>query len=151
MSTSATAADLGTESTYIVAEAWCTVLRVAEAAEHDDFFELGGDSILSILAVARARARGLYITPAQLFERQTVEALAAVARTESSIDAAQGPVLGRIALTPILRWFFDRGLPDPNHYNLSVLIQVSGQISREVLGQALDALIEHHEIGRAHV
>ena len=60
----------------IVAE----VLRVPAVGVLDNFFDIGGDSILSLQVVARARERGLAITARQVFERQTVAAMAEVAQ-----------------------------------------------------------------------
>ena len=52
----------------------------AGSASDDNFFALGGDSILSIQVVARADQAGLRLTPRQLFQHQTVAELAAVGR-----------------------------------------------------------------------
>ena len=58
---------------------WQEVLGLDRVGAGDDFFELGGDSILSIRVIARARAAGLPITPRQFFESPTVAGLAAAA------------------------------------------------------------------------
>ena len=129
----------------ILAEAWADVLRVERVGATDNFFELGGDSILSIQAVARVRASGLHITPGQMFERQTIASLAVVAGTETSVGAEQGPVVGAVPLTPILQWFFDRGLANPSHYNQSIVLRVTERIDPELLQRALAALVEHHD------
>ncbi len=63
-----------------LAAVWAEVLGVPRVGVRDNFFRLGGDSILSIQMVARARREGLAVTPRQVFERQTVAELAAVAR-----------------------------------------------------------------------
>ena len=60
------------------------LLKVDRVGVHDDFFELGLDSILAIQIVARARQAGLRLTPAQLFQSPTVARLAAVAVVETS-------------------------------------------------------------------
>jgi len=60
-----------------LAEAWAQVLKVARVGRADNFFELGGDSILSLQIVARMRGAGWLLTPKQLFEQQTLAAVAA--------------------------------------------------------------------------
>jgi aryl carrier-like protein len=55
------------------------LLRAEKVGVFDNFFDLGGDSILSIQLVSRAREQGLQITTRQVFQHQTVAALAAVA------------------------------------------------------------------------
>src|SRR5947207_1191641 len=63
----------------LLAEVWKQVLRLERVGIHDSFFELGGDSIISLQVVARAQQQGVRITPRQLFESPTIAALATVA------------------------------------------------------------------------
>jgi hypothetical protein len=56
---------------------WGEVLGVPEVGLDDNFFALGGDSILGLQVVSRAREAGLELAPGQIFEHQTVAALAA--------------------------------------------------------------------------
>ena len=78
----------GTES--LLAGIWEEVLGVERVGAGDNFFALGGDSILSIKIVARARDAGLALTPQHLFQHQTVARLAAAAdRTGGGAEAAR--------------------------------------------------------------
>ncbi|MEE1714110.1 amino acid adenylation domain-containing protein, partial [Pseudomonas aeruginosa] len=90
-----------------LAGVWREVLNVERVGLGDNFFELGGDSILSIQVVSRARQLGIHFSPRDLFQHQTVQSLAAVARHSQASQAEQGPVQGDSALTPIQHWFFD--------------------------------------------
>ncbi len=65
----------------ILAQIWEQVLKVEPVGIHDNLFELGGDSILSIQIIIRARQAGLELTPKQLFTYQTIAELATVAGT----------------------------------------------------------------------
>jgi amino acid adenylation domain-containing protein len=58
---------------------WADVLKVDRVSVHDNFFDLGGDSILGTLILARASRAGLKLSPVQLFEHQTIAELATVA------------------------------------------------------------------------
>jgi natural product biosynthesis luciferase-like monooxygenase protein/amino acid adenylation domain-containing protein len=62
-----------------LAEIFRQVLNVERVGAHDNYFELGGDSILSIQIASRAVESGIQLTPAMLFQHQTVAALAAAA------------------------------------------------------------------------
>ena len=55
---------------------WAEVLRVERVGIEDNFFDLGGDSILTIQVIAKARAVGLELTVQQLFQHQTIYELA---------------------------------------------------------------------------
>jgi amino acid adenylation domain-containing protein len=59
-----------------LAEIWAEVLRVERVGIYDNFFDLGGESILAIQAASRAHKAGFAITPRQLFQYQTVAELA---------------------------------------------------------------------------
>src|SRR4030095_10238467 len=86
------------------------VLGVAGVGIEDNFFALGGDSIVSIQLVSRARKAGLVITPRAVFEHQTVAGLAGAA---TLIEAAAAPLpdiaIGGVVATPIMRWLLARG------------------------------------------
>jgi amino acid adenylation domain-containing protein len=62
-----------------IADAWKEVLDFGEISVHDDFFELGGDSMRCIQIVAAARARNVLFAPRDLFEHPTIATLAIIA------------------------------------------------------------------------
>ncbi len=66
-----------------LADAWAQVLGLPEVGVHDNFFTLGGDSLLAIRAVARCRQAGVQLTVRQLLSEQTVAALAAALDEEN--------------------------------------------------------------------
>ncbi len=66
---------------------WSKVLSAPQVGIHDNFFDLGGDSILSTQIVTQAYEAGLQLTPGQVFEHQTIAALAAVAEVTSANGA----------------------------------------------------------------
>lgn len=76
-----------TETERILAEIWGQVLHVEKAGITDDFFELGGDSILSIQIIARAKAAGIRIMPAQLFQQRTIQNLARLIEQQPSLSS----------------------------------------------------------------
>ena len=66
---------------------WEEVLHFSPINTKDNFFEIGGDSILSIQIIAKARKAGIAISPNQLFDHQTIEDLAnAILSTEKKLD-----------------------------------------------------------------
>ncbi|MEA2692091.1 MAG: hypothetical protein QOJ16_1478, partial [Acidobacteriota bacterium] len=132
-----------------MAEVWQGVLGLERVGVHDNFFQLGGDSILSIQVVARARKAGLLVTPKQLFEHQTIAGLTAVAEVLDGARAAgsadQGPVTGEAPLTPIERAFFAVERPEPWRFNQALLFASKAALDPRLLGPALDLLLDHHD------
>jgi amino acid adenylation domain-containing protein/FkbH-like protein/non-ribosomal peptide synthase protein (TIGR01720 family)/FkbM family methyltransferase len=124
---------------------WQDVLLLKQVCIYDNFFELGGDSLIGIQIVGRANQAGLKLTPKQLFQHQTIAELAAVAVTTTSKEAEQGLVKGIVPLTPIQHWFFERNLPEPHHFNQSVLLEVPPNIQPELLEKAIQKLVYHHD------
>ncbi|HEY0699981.1 MAG TPA: amino acid adenylation domain-containing protein, partial [Micromonospora sp.] len=96
----------------VLCQLFAEVLGRPKVGIDESFFELGGDSIISIQLVSRARRAGLRFTPRDVFAHKTVEALAAVAGTVTA-PAAAAPAdgVGGVPLTPIIHWFSEHGGP----------------------------------------
>ncbi|HWN45028.1 MAG TPA: amino acid adenylation domain-containing protein, partial [Thermoanaerobaculia bacterium] len=75
------------EKERLLADIWARALKLERVGLHDDFFQIGGDSILAIQVVARAAEAGLYVEPRQLFEHPTVAGMAAAASGAPRTDA----------------------------------------------------------------
>jgi len=129
----------------ILTNIWQELLLKEKVSIHDNFFEIGGDSILSIQIVSRAKNSGLQITPKQIFQNQTIAELARVANTTVSVESKQGIVTGVASLTPIQQRFFAQNRPEAHHYNQSVLLQIPNHLQSELIEIALKKLLEHHD------
>ena len=69
-----------TQAEIVLASIWQRVLGLEQVGLDDNFFESGGDSIVSIQVVSQAREAGWQLTPRQVFQHQTLAALAAAAQ-----------------------------------------------------------------------
>ena len=133
------------EVEQMLAAVWASVLGVEQVGRTDNFFELGGDSILSLQIVARVRQAGWKLTPRQLFERQTVAQLAAVAQpVETAGRANHGEAEGEVPLLPIQAAFFAQAMPS-RHWNQAVLLQSREPLQPASLERALAALVRQHD------
>ncbi len=142
----------GTDKERLLADIWASALKRDRIGRHDDFFAIGGDSILAIQVVSRAAEAGLFVEPRQLFAHPTVAGLAAVAAGAPRIDAEQGPVTGPVPLTPTQLWLLEEvDLPVPHHWNLSLLLEATEGtvIDPAALARAVARLVEHHDQLRA--
>ena len=128
----------------LLAEIWQSVLGVAQVGREDNFFELGGDSIVSIQVVSRARQAGLQLTPKDMFQHQSLRALASVVR-EAVSEPEQGPEQGETPLLPIQRLFFATPMPQRAHWNQAVLLHCRETLDAQRLAATLAALQAHHD------
>ncbi|WP_144635204.1 non-ribosomal peptide synthetase [Bordetella genomosp. 13] len=129
-----------------IAQAWSEVLGTARPGRHDNFFEAGGDSILSLQLVARLRNAGWRLSPRQVFERQTIAALAGEAeRLDGSVSTQAGPAQGEAPLLPIQQRYFARRIPNRNHWNQAVLLQADAPPDTATLARALQAVLATHD------
>ena len=128
-----------------MAAIWAEVLGVAKVGVDDNFFDLGGDSILSIQVVFRSRRAGMLVSSSDLFRYQTVAELAAVVGRADRVAATQSAVVGEVALTPIQREFFERHTVAPHHLTQSVLIELTEDVDEEALRAAFSAVLAHHD------
>ncbi|MFF4674104.1 amino acid adenylation domain-containing protein, partial [Streptomyces sp. NPDC001279] len=142
-----------------LAAIWADVLGVDQVGVHDNFFDLGGDSILSIQLVARARRAGLGLSSRDVFARQTVAALAGLVGLTASGDAAgrdgegagpalsadQGEVTGEVAPTPIREWFFATHTEDPAHFAMSMAFELTEGLDVSAFREAVRAVLSHHD------
>ncbi|MDQ3578736.1 MAG: condensation domain-containing protein, partial [Actinomycetota bacterium] len=88
---------------------------------------------------------GLRLTPKDLFEHQTIAALAAVAGRSELPEADQGIVTGPAPLTPIQHWFFERERVSPHHFNQGHMVELVDGVDTDALRGALMALLAHHD------
>ena len=153
----AVAADAGQHEQYVapsnpieqtLCEIWQQLLKVEKVGVHDNFFALGGDSILSIQVVSRANQAGIGITTRQLFAHQTVAELALEASAPQQSSAPQQAVQGALQMLPIQRYFLALSGDNPRHFNQSVLLQVPANLQEAQLRQIMQAVLERHDVLR---
>ncbi|ALA19480.1 hypothetical protein AL346_04830 [Chelatococcus sp. CO-6] len=123
------------------------VLGLDAVGIDDGFFALGGDSILSIQLVGRARREGLGLMPRDVFERRTPAGLAEAAIDLGAEEAAPEPGEGPVPLTPIVAWLREKGGPI-DAFNQAMLLEVPPAIEEATLAGALQAMIDHHDMLR---
>ncbi|MFC0449395.1 amino acid adenylation domain-containing protein, partial [Rhodococcus jostii] len=142
-----------TAAERILADLFAEVLGLDAVGVDDSFFTLGGDSIMSIQLVTRAKAAGVLISPRDVFERRTVSGLAEIAGSGDGtvvLEELPGGGVGEIPLTPIVRWMLGRG-GDFRRYSQSALFTVPATLDEETLAAALQAVLDRHDLLRARL
>jgi amino acid adenylation domain-containing protein/non-ribosomal peptide synthase protein (TIGR01720 family) len=134
----------------ILAGIFAQVLGVARVGVDESFFELGGDSILSMQVVARARAAGIHCRPKDLFVEQTVEGLARLARVTGVVDVVADDGTGEVTATPIIGWLRQVAGPT-DQFNQTVVIQAPVGVTRSDVVAVLQAVLDRHPMLRLRV
>ncbi|MBB5803972.1 amino acid adenylation domain-containing protein/non-ribosomal peptide synthase protein (TIGR01720 family) [Saccharothrix ecbatanensis] len=128
-----------------LAAVWADVLGVPRVGVEDNFFSLGGDSILSMQVVARSRQAGYRFATRDLFTHQTIASLAPHVSVEVVSAADRAPVVGDVPLTPIQHWFLNSGRRNPHHFNQSHMVELDPAVDVATLRRALGELVAHHD------
>ncbi|OBH88212.1 non-ribosomal peptide synthetase [Mycobacterium sp. E2733] len=134
----------------ILTAIYAEVLGIERVGVDDSFFDLGGDSILSMQVVGRARAAGLSCRPRDIFVEQTVARLARIAGIADGDDAVVDEGIGPITPTPIMRWLFEIDGPI-DQFNQTMVLQAPPGVTPTDALAVLQALIDHHPVLRLRV
>ncbi|ALG08596.1 non-ribosomal peptide synthetase [Kibdelosporangium phytohabitans] len=136
------------------------VLGLEQVGVHDGFAELGGDSIVSIQVVSKARAAGFALDPKDIFEYKTVAALAAVGKrakqsrvSTGSLDAwRQRYGADVLPATPLQQGMvFLSGYDEtgPDIYTMQLVLDVDGAVDADRLKAAAQQVVDRHPALRA--
>ncbi|MEU8759664.1 amino acid adenylation domain-containing protein [Streptomyces sp. NPDC048659] len=144
-----------TDAERLLCELVAAVLGLPSVGVDDDFFALGGDSIVSIRLVSRARSRGLGLSTRDVFRHRTVAELARHAKVrpaKAAPAAPQAPAAagGEVPLTPILHWQRERGGPVAG-FHQSVLVRTPAGLTEARMRELLQALLDRHEALRSRL
>ncbi len=128
-----------------LAAIWDDVLGHVGTGPLDDFFRLGGDSILALQLAARARREGFGIGPGDVFRTPTVRGLCAAVASATPGRGVPEPIRDAVPLAPIQRWFFGLGLARPQHWNQAVLLRSPKGLAAERLMAIAAVLARRHD------
>ncbi|WP_151475943.1 non-ribosomal peptide synthetase [Streptomyces albicerus] len=138
-----------TENERAVCAAVAAVLRLEQVGVDQDFFQLGGDSILAISLLSALRDAGLYVTARQIFAHSTVGALAAVASREDVATVDHGDVAtGSVVGSPIVQWLGET-TDAIDGFVQSVVLNTPADLTAAALDEILAAVVGRHDMLRA--
>ena len=135
----------GDDIEAVLCEVWQGALGLQDVSVNDNFFRLGGDSIVSIQIVSRARNKGLSLTVRQIFEHQTIARLAKVVGVDVQAPVAREAATGTMPLLPIQREFLQGDATDRHHYNQSFLLETPPDFDAAQLDAMVEALHGRHD------
>ncbi|UUF16684.1 non-ribosomal peptide synthetase [Flavobacterium panici] len=129
-------------------ELWQDLLGVDQVGIHDNFYELGGDSIKAIQLASRSKAIGIHFQVKDVFNYQTISEIALHLKSTDTAIKETGFLAGDVPLHPIQKLFFKREYEAISHNNQSILLKVSKAITNESLVFGLSELVKHHDVLR---
>ncbi|WP_437671269.1 amino acid adenylation domain-containing protein [Sorangium sp. So ce131] len=144
----ATVEEPRTSREIAVQEVFSAVLGAPSVGRADNFFDLGGDSISSLQVVARLRQRGFRVSARNIFQHQTVAALAAHLEEADRRSTAAFQV-GEVPLSPLQERFFATPGEGLDHWNLGVHVQLARELELHELAAASEILLRAHPMLRA--
>lgn len=137
-----------TQKEETIAKIWQEVLGIEKVGIYDNFFALGGDSIIAIQFISRAKKEGITLKVKDVFEFQTIDELATNAHHETKVIAEQGILQGNLGMLPIQAYFFEKGYTVENQYNQSLLLTLPKNITKSQLNEAVAGVYEKHDVLR---
>ncbi|MFC4517286.1 amino acid adenylation domain-containing protein [Streptomyces ehimensis] len=137
-----------------VAEVWRRVLGVDRIGLHDNFFSLGGQSLLATEAVARLNDTfGIDLSLPMIFQEPTVAGLAALIEEKKadSVEATALPELAAFGSSEASlsydqegMWLQEQWHPGTAVHNVPVGLRLRGQLDRERMERAVQAVVARH-------
>jgi Condensation domain/Phosphopantetheine attachment site len=134
----------------VLAEAWQEALDLPRVGIDDDYFTLGGDSILAVVVVARAEAAGLIISTQELFDARTVRRLAKLAEPIAEPSAERPAVLPQRPCSPERLTSMQEGIlfhtvtADRPVYLVQVTCELHGPLDTAAFYRAWQAVVDQH-------
>ncbi|MGF1482019.1 MAG: amino acid adenylation domain-containing protein [Cyanophyceae cyanobacterium] len=137
-----------------IAQIWQEVLQVPSVSLQDNFFELGGHSLLATQVMSRVRAAfGVELPLSSLFASPTVAGLSQQVDSQQELahqsiqpDSRNGNLPLSFAQQRL--WFLSHLEGNSVTYNLPIALHLSGPLNHTALEQALNQIIERHEVLR---
>jgi amino acid adenylation domain-containing protein/non-ribosomal peptide synthase protein (TIGR01720 family) len=124
---------------------WAQVLGLELIGVNDNFFDLGGDSILAIHVAAKVSRVGPQLSSTDVFTHPTISELAALLSSNLAAVAEQEGLNGSIPLTPIQHRFAEQEKPDPNHSSQTLVLQTHADLDPALFERAVIYVREHHD------
>ncbi len=127
-----------------IAKAWSDILGIERIGVNDNFFSLGGDSILIIQIIEKLNQSSIKITPKEMIQNQTIAKQAMIARAMCNLDTDMTMLKGGFPLTPIQKRFFEYH-GTLAHWNQAIILNLHKPISSYIIKEAIKLLVLQHD------
>ncbi|WP_343780302.1 amino acid adenylation domain-containing protein [Virgibacillus salarius] len=120
------------------------ILGVKKIGIHEDFFDLGGDSIKAIRLISKLQKFGFTLEVKDIFDNSNLKAIS-LKMTEEQVVVDQKTVSGDVLLTPIQRMFFEKDITDVHHWNQAIMLYGRDGFRVEWIEKIFDKITCHHD------
>ena len=127
---------------------WGQCLGLPSVDRKANFFELGGDSLVAISVAMTASNEGLDLTPQDLYENQTVAALAKALTARYAVGGLGRQSLGDVTHPPVppnISYFLENGIAEHGRWRVPLILQLRPDVQIDDIRSVLTAVANHHE------
>nr|WP_091036948.1 non-ribosomal peptide synthetase [Paenibacillus sp. CF095] len=137
--------ELSEEELGITFDLLKSILQTDHISLHDNFFQLGGDSIKAIQLMSRLNDVGLDIQVKDILAFPVIGELMVLIRRKKRFNLNRSDAEGAVQRTPIIDWFFALNLTNPHYYLQSVPLFLKPDITPEQIKRAVMEITIHHD------
>lgn len=135
-----------TQLEITLSKIWSEVLKINLVGVHDDFFDLGGDSLSSIRICALAKIKGISLKPLHLHQYKTISEIMQHIELADKNDTSFEEEKTTSPLSPMQNWFVSQEFNRPEHYNQSLLFIAPDFFNNDIAKKLLKWLLMQHSI-----
>lgn len=135
--------NLSTNAEYLQS-LWCQLLGASDIGGDDNFFRLGGDSILVLKLKAMLLREGFNFNVPAFYRQPTINALEVLLENKKT-QAQQQAVVGEQLLMPAQRWFFELEQQHLHHFNQAVMLTCLQGAKPQLLTSTIEAVVSRHD------
>jgi phthiocerol/phenolphthiocerol synthesis type-I polyketide synthase E len=133
---------------------WGQCLGIGSVDRNANFFELGGDSLVAISVAMTAGNEGLDLTPQDLYDNQTVAALAKALTARYAAGGLARQSLSDVTHPPVppnISYFLEHGVKERGQWRVPLLLQLRPDVKVDDVGSVLTAVTNHHDALRLRI
>ncbi len=140
---------------------WGEMLGIGQIGIRDNFFRIGGHSLMATQVVSRVREEyGVEIELREMFEGPTVAGLGErIEEAQRVGEGLEAPTIGRasrdqeipLSFAQQRLWFLDQLEPNSAFYNIPAAVRLTGELDEEALERTFGEIVRRHEVLRTRI
>ncbi|MCV7427782.1 beta-ketoacyl synthase N-terminal-like domain-containing protein [Mycobacterium montefiorense] len=147
------AANGQSQTEAVLRQIWMQCLGLNSIGRTDNFFDLGGDSLIAIGIATNASNAGLDISPQDLYGNPTLVALAAHVDSKYAAGGLAKPAeaSSHPTIPPNIAHFLDHGVQEAGRWRVPLILRLDAAVGVDDVRSVLTALTNHHDALRVRL